>query len=95
MNTDFLNRARTFASRYKIELGKELGTGTQGAVFAVIDNAKGGPAAVKFHFREHSFTRERAAYRRLAGLAIESVCGFNVPTCETNRYARCRITPGL
>lgn len=79
MNTDFRNRALTFAARHAVELGEELGTGTQGAVFALIDKLKSGPAAVKFHYRAHSYTRECAAYRKLTEVGVESVLGFNVP----------------
>lgn len=88
MSSDFLVRARKFASRYRVELGEELGAGTQGVVFAAVDKLKDDWTALKLHYHEASFQREWSVYRRLSEKAVVRVAGFNVPRLE-------RVDPAL
>jgi hypothetical protein len=79
MSGDFLERARRFAALHAVELGEELGAGTQGVVFTIVDKTGGDWTALKVHYHAHSFEREWAVYRRLAERDVFDVAGFAVP----------------
>src|SRR5947209_7799465 len=79
MDEELHSLARQYALTRRITLGKRLGFGVHGIVFAAEDNAKPGFFAVKFHREASAFDRECRAYQRLREKHVARVLGFNVP----------------
>jgi hypothetical protein len=78
-----LRRAREYAERRGLTLGKELGFGVHGVVF-VTDNQTatgraGKQSAVKAHNREVEYVRERDVYLRLLECDVANIRGCEVP----------------
>lgn len=67
-------RAGEYCKRKHLSIEKQIGSGTQGVVFAT----KSG-TAVKALERLECYERERDVYLRLVEKKIETICGFNVP----------------
>lgn len=72
-------RARAYASRRDIQLGRQLGLGTHGAVFAAESKLKPLRSAIKIHKERDPYDRERSVYERLAEHAVSEIEGFHVP----------------
>ncbi len=82
---ELLVRAQQYAMRRGLTLGRELGAGVHGIVFAAQGQAEAAPTAIKAHERESDYRRERDVYRRLQDCAVEEIRGCAVPqllTCD-------------
>jgi hypothetical protein len=67
-------RAEQYAQRHPLKLESRLGFGSQGTVYAT-DRA----SAIKVHYRERSYQRERDVYWRLRDCAVFDIRGSTVP----------------
>lgn len=65
-------------------LGKPLGAGVHGSVFAVESQTEKRISAIKVHEREPHYCRERDVYLRLTASAVTDIRGCAVP--EMLRY---------
>ncbi len=72
-------RVEQFCARRRTQLVSRLGAGTQGTVFLVSDLSRSSCCAVKFHYRQLAYLRERDVYLRLRELKTVDVCGHEVP----------------
>jgi hypothetical protein len=79
MEDVFIQNARVYASQHELELGKRLGFGIHGIIFAAGNKFKSGRTAIKVHRESEPYFRERAAYERLKQAGITEILGFNVP----------------
>lgn len=79
MDENFSARIAAYLARRRCRLEKELGSGMDGAVYAVTDNSNHGRFAVKFHRSGDGFRRERDVYLRLKEHALFEICGFSIP----------------
>lgn len=79
MNEELEGRARAYAAKGEMTLGKALGSGIHGIVFRAKDNTTNGRLALKFHADKAAYTRERDVYCRLGTLGVTHVAGFAVP----------------
>jgi len=75
----FSQRARAYASRREIQLGRQLGLGTHGAVFAAESKLKPLRSAIKIYKERDPYDRERVVYQRLAEHEVTEIEGFHVP----------------
>jgi len=76
---DLISRVQEYARRQGLVLGKELGSGVHGIVFAAKNQIKGNHSAVKVHERDMFYCRERDVYLRLQDQGVTQVYGCNVP----------------
>ncbi len=74
-----VQRSEAYARRRRCTFAEELGDGIHGVVRVAEDNANFRRYAVKLHRYPEAYFRERAVYRRLAGLGVVTIRGFNVP----------------
>ena len=74
-----IQNAQTYASRHNLQLGKRLGFGVHGIVFAAEEHRKPGKRAVKAHKHAEAYTRERDIYQRLYQAEVSEILGFHVP----------------
>jgi hypothetical protein len=74
MYSEAIQRAEEYATRRNLSIEKQLGGGIQGVVFSTHEGT-----AIKALIRREFYVRELNVYRRLKGLGIENVAGFNVP----------------
>jgi hypothetical protein len=76
-------RAKEYAEWRGLALGKELGHGVHGIVFAMESQPERGvsvvQSAVKVHEHEPDYCRERDVYLRLKENAVTAICGCHVP----------------
>jgi hypothetical protein len=81
--SELFRRAQTYARRYQLALGDQLGSGAHGTVFAVESQIKPGHAALLFalkaHAQEPDYQRERDVYLRLHDHGVSEICGCRVP----------------
>jgi hypothetical protein len=78
-NPELIRRAQEYCNRNKLVLGKQLGFGVHGIVFAAKNQAQGGQSAIKIHDGEAGYQRERDAYLRLQEHGITAIRGCTVP----------------
>jgi hypothetical protein len=76
---EIIGRAQEYVHRTGRALGKQLGSGIHGIVFAVESQTEPGRAAIKVHDHETGYQRERDVYRRLQLHGITEVRGCAVP----------------
>jgi hypothetical protein len=76
---ELVRRARAYANRTGCALGKQLGSGVHGIVFAVESQTEPGRAAIKVHERERDYCRERDVYLRLLDHGTTEIRGCAVP----------------
>jgi hypothetical protein len=76
---DITTKAFAYAAERDLHLGRRLGSGREGSVWEVSDKRRIFSWAVKLHYEESPFLRERDCYRRLRDLRIHQVGGLNVP----------------
>jgi hypothetical protein len=74
MYSEAIQRVEEYARRRNLSIEKQLGSGIQGVVVSTHEGT-----ALKALIKPEFYERERNVYRRLRGLGIESVAGFNVP----------------
>lgn len=74
-----IQNAKTYASRHNLQLGKRLGFGVHGIVFAAEMHDKPGQHAVKAHEHMEAYTRERDVYQRLYQAEVSELLGFRIP----------------
>jgi hypothetical protein len=79
MDEDLINVAQQYALKRNVKLGKPLGFGVHGNVFAAEDKTKPLFLAVKFHRDRRPFELEYRVYERLHDNRITRILGFNVP----------------
>ena len=72
-------RAAEYARQHGLTVGRELGAGVHGSVFAAAGQSGTGRTAIKAHQREQFYVRERDVYLRLQERGITLVRGGNVP----------------
>jgi hypothetical protein len=77
--TDLARRAQEYADRRGLVIGRELGSGVHGTVFAAEYQTEGGRSAVKVHRDAAAYARERDVYLRLKEQGITAVRGCNIP----------------
>lgn len=80
-STNFLERAEQFLALLdaSARLGKRLGYGNDGEIWATTTNA-----AVKIFEREPNYRRELNCYRRLYDKSVDKIEGFSVPVLLAN-----------
>jgi hypothetical protein len=76
---ELVRRVEQYVSRKGSVLGKQLGSGIHGTVFAVQNQTEPGRSAVKGYEQEAHYRRERDVYLRLHECAISQVRGCAVP----------------
>jgi hypothetical protein len=76
---ELLLRAHKYCDRYGLILGRALGSGVHGSVFAVGSQIENGQSAIKIHEREGAYRRERDVYLRLIECEVATVRGCAVP----------------
>jgi hypothetical protein len=76
-----IRRANEYVDSRRRKLGKRLGYGQDGIVFATIlpDGITGLPSVVKSLKHPDLYEQELRVYRRLHELGVRQVLGFNVP----------------
>jgi hypothetical protein len=79
MDEDLDSLAQRYPLTRNIKLGKPLGSGVHGNVFAAEYNTKPGFFAVKFHRENRPFEQECHVYQRLREEQTTRIRGFNVP----------------
>jgi hypothetical protein len=70
-------RARAYASQRDIQLRRQLGLGTHGAVFAAESKLKPLRSAIKIYKERDPYDRERSVYQRLAEHEVSEIEGFH------------------
>ncbi len=81
---DLLRRAREYASRQRLTLGDELGSGVHGIVFTIESQPEGAEpsaarSAIKVHERQRYYLQERDVYLRLKARGVDTIRGCRVP----------------
>jgi len=76
---DLVRRVQEYADRKGLVVGKPLGSGVHGSVWAAEYQTSGGRTALKVHEGEPAYFRERDVYLRLRGRGITAIRGCNVP----------------
>lgn len=76
-DSELLDRARQYAALYQIRLGKRLGFGKDGTVWATRARA-----ALKVFKTRELYGRELAVYRRLREHGVTALCGHSIPVLE-------------
>src|SRR5262245_14878916 len=76
---DTFERFEAYCRRKGLTLGKPLGYGVHGSVFAAQNQSSGMRSAVKAHERERFYLRERDVYLRLKEQAVAYARGAAVP----------------
>ena len=79
MDEDIIEKAETYATRTARHLSARLGFGIHGIVFALEGNLNPGAAALKIHYSEEPYRRERNVYLRLRDEGIDAISGLKVP----------------
>lgn len=79
MDEELGNLAQQYAVTRGIVLGKRLGFGIHGIVFAADDNPQRLAFAVKFHREKIPFERECRVYQRLREKRVSRILDFNLP----------------
>jgi hypothetical protein len=79
IRTELMQRANEFAIRHGLSLANELGAGVHGIVFLAKNQDGIARSAVKVHYREEAYQRERDIYIHLRDLGIWHVRGCAVP----------------
>jgi hypothetical protein len=84
LDDDLLRRALDYTQRRGRRLGKRLGAGAHGSVYATEFQPENRPAAIesaiKVFRQEAGFIRERDVYLRLRDRGIQTVLSCNVPS---------------
>ena len=70
-----VRRVERYVNRKGSTLGKQLGSGVHGSVFAVQNQTESGRSAVKGYEQESHYRRERDVYLRLHERAITRIRG--------------------
>lgn len=76
---EVLRRAQEYCQRNGLVLGKALGSGVHGSVFAAESQSRSGRSAVKVHEHEAPYRRERDVYLRLKQLQLTEIRGSAIP----------------
>jgi hypothetical protein len=80
---ELARRAREYAQRRGLLVGNQLGFGVHGRVFATECQPQTDPAilqsAIKIHYRNADYRREREVYLRLRENQVTTVRGCHVP----------------
>ncbi len=77
---DRKQRAERYCEEHGLFLGRPLGSGVHGSVFAVASQSEtGGRSAIKVHERQRDYCRERDVYRRLLERGVTAIRGCTVP----------------
>jgi len=79
MDDMWVQQARTYASRFQLQLAERLGFGIHGIIFAARGNLESGATAIKVHRAAGPYFRELAVYQRLQAAGIRRLLGFHVP----------------
>ena len=79
MDEDIAEKADAYVARRDCHLAGRLGFGIHGIVHAIESNAYPGLAALKIHYAEEPFLREKQAYERLKEAGIIEIRSFRVP----------------
>ena len=69
-----INKAQEYCNTHGLSLGRHLGHGVQGMVFASTRES-----ALKVHALQAAYLREREVYRRLAENNVGELRGFIIP----------------
>jgi hypothetical protein len=79
MNENLIPNIRAYASARQLDILEALGSGKDGIV--MVAKSKSAPArvAVKAHRFSELYSREKAVYQRLEGMAVTTILGFNIP----------------
>jgi hypothetical protein len=76
---ELVRRVEQYVTRKGSVLGKQLGSGVHGSVFAVRNQTEPGRSAVKGYEQESHYRRERDVYLRLHERALSQLRGCAVP----------------
>jgi hypothetical protein len=79
MDEDMIEKAETYAAGRVRHLAGRLGFGIHGIVFAIESNDHPGVSALKIHYWEEPYRRERDVYRRLQDEGVMAICSLQVP----------------
>ncbi|MBV9673381.1 MAG: hypothetical protein JO076_11240 [Verrucomicrobia bacterium] len=74
-----ITNAEDYASQNALQVIERIGSGIHGIVFFVTGKPELGMAAIKAHFSDEPYRRERDIYRRLQQLKVTEVRSFEVP----------------
>lgn len=78
MDEDIIEKAEAYVARRDCRLAGRLGFGIYGIVYAIEGNAHPGVAALKTHYAEEPYLREKQVYERLREVGVMEVRGFRV-----------------
>jgi hypothetical protein len=76
---ELLPRAQQYSQRKDLGIGRPLGSGIHGSVFAAEYQAGTGRSAIKIHERELYYCRERDIYLRLKECEVTEIRSCTVP----------------
>ena len=80
LRPELLRRAEQYCLGNGLTIGRPLGAGVHGSVFAVESQTEiGSAAAIKVHERERDYGRERDVYFRLTEWEVADIRGCAVP----------------
>jgi len=79
MDEDMIEKAEAYAARHDRHLAGRLGFGIHGTVFAIESNDHPGVSALKVHYWEEPYRRERDVYRRIQEEGVMAICGLQIP----------------
>jgi hypothetical protein len=79
MDEDIIEKTEAYLLRRGCHLAGRLGSGIHGIVFAIEGNAHPGVSALKIHYSEEPYRREKEVYERLKEAAIFEIRAFRVP----------------
>src|SRR5437870_4488140 len=74
-----VGRAEEYCGHKGLAIGKQLGFGVHGSVFAALNQTSGRKSAVKALERERFYLRERNVYLRLQESSVTDIRGAEVP----------------
>ena len=79
MEESSIQNARDYAAHHQLSLTERLGFGIHGIIFVAENKANVGRTAVKAHYNEEPYRREREVYQRLRAASVSELLGFHVP----------------
>jgi hypothetical protein len=79
MDEDIIEKAEAYVARRDCRLAGRLGFGIHDAADAIEGNAHPGVAALKIHYAEEPYLREKQVYQRLKEAGVMEIRSFRVP----------------
>ncbi len=79
MDEDIIEYAEAYVALRNCSLARRLGSGIHGIVYEIESNAQPNVSALKIHYGEGPYRREKEVYERLKETDVFEIRGFEVP----------------